>query len=88
VNSSHHQAVKALGNGLMVGAISSDGVVEAAEWVMKERRSFLLLVQWHPERMDPGKFVGASKALARRFATETKAFKNKSQSQLHTITDR
>ena len=51
VNSSHHQAVKNLGRGLVTTAISSDGVIEAAEWAMKEGMPFLMLVQWHPERM-------------------------------------
>lgn len=51
VNSSHHQAVGRLGNGLMLGAASPDEVTESAEWIVKDRMPFLLLVQWHPERM-------------------------------------
>jgi putative glutamine amidotransferase len=50
VNSYHHQAVHKLGKGLMPAAESTDGVIEAAEWSSKEGMSFLLLVQWHPER--------------------------------------
>jgi putative glutamine amidotransferase len=50
VNSYHHQAVDELGSGLMPSAVSTDGVVEAAEWSVKEGMPFLLLVQWHPER--------------------------------------
>jgi putative glutamine amidotransferase len=50
VNSYHHQAVDELGRGLIPTAVSSDGVVEAAEWSVKEGMPFLLLVQWHPER--------------------------------------
>jgi putative glutamine amidotransferase len=50
VNSFHHQAVDVLGQGLVRSAISSDGVTEAAEWAIKDGMSFLLLVQWHPER--------------------------------------
>ena len=46
VNSRHHQAVKALGNGLIVTATAPDGVVEAVE---DPGRRFLLAVQWHPE---------------------------------------
>jgi len=49
VNSSHHQAVKRVGRGLRVVARTSDGVVEALE--MPGER-WLLLLQWHPERMD------------------------------------
>ena len=48
VNSSHHQAVKRVGRGLRVVARSADGVVEALEAPGKR---WLLLVQWHPERM-------------------------------------
>lgn len=50
VNSYHHQAVDDLGKGLMPVAASNDGVIEAAEWLSKEGMSFLMLVQWHPER--------------------------------------
>lgn len=51
INSLHHQAVHTLGKGLMASALSADGVIEAAEWIMKDRMPFLMLVQWHPERM-------------------------------------
>ncbi|MBI2618638.1 MAG: gamma-glutamyl-gamma-aminobutyrate hydrolase family protein [Ignavibacteriales bacterium] len=51
VSSIHHQAVDRMGKGLMVSAKSDDGVIEAMEWILKDRMPFLLLVQWHPERM-------------------------------------
>ena len=48
VNSSHHQAVGVLGDGLVRAAWSpDDGVVEAAEG---HGDQFLIGVQWHPER--------------------------------------
>lgn len=49
VNSTHHQAVKAVGAGLVVSASSPDGVVEAIEVQAKDQ--FVLGVQWHPELM-------------------------------------
>ena len=49
VNSTHHQAVKAVGPGLVVSASSPDGVVEAIESIAKDQ--FAVGVQWHPELM-------------------------------------
>jgi putative glutamine amidotransferase len=51
VNSSHHQAVKALGKNLRIVARCPDGVVEATEGTDPDR--FLIGVQWHPEKMMP-----------------------------------
>ncbi len=51
INSVHHQAVKELGKGLVIDAISpKDNVVEAI-LLKQEKRSdpFCLGVQWHPE---------------------------------------
>ena len=45
--STHHQSVKSPGKGLIVSALSSDGVVEAIEL---PDYPFLIGVQWHPER--------------------------------------
>ena len=49
VNTSHHQAVKRLGEGLRVTAVSDDGVVEAFE--STDRKMKVLAVQFHPERL-------------------------------------
>jgi putative glutamine amidotransferase len=46
VNSRHHQAIKKLGDGLLVTATAVDGVIEAVE---DPNRRFLVGVQWHPE---------------------------------------
>lgn len=46
VNSSHHQAVKSVGEGCRVNAIAPDGVIEGIECTGYD---FCLGVQWHPE---------------------------------------
>jgi putative glutamine amidotransferase len=48
VNSSHHQATKTVGPGLVVNAKAEDGVIEGLE---SPRHRFALGVQWHPEFM-------------------------------------
>lgn len=48
VNSSHHQAVKVIGQRLNAIAFSADGIVEA---VFRNDYPFLLGVQWHPEQL-------------------------------------
>lgn len=51
VNSIHHQAVRVLGRGLTVEAVSvPDQVVEA---IRGKEPGFLVGVQWHPEFHDP-----------------------------------
>lgn len=51
VTSIHHQAVRRLGNGVVVEAMSSDGlIVEAIRWT---GNSFVHGVQWHPEFHSP-----------------------------------
>jgi putative glutamine amidotransferase len=51
INSAHHQAADMPGYGLVANAMSPDGVIEGMERKEPEGRSFLLLIQWHPERM-------------------------------------
>ena len=46
VNTSHHQAVRDAGPGVLVNAVAPDGVVEGIE---DPRYRFCLGVQWHPE---------------------------------------
>jgi putative glutamine amidotransferase len=72
VNSSHHQAVDAVGRGLRVAARSDDGIIEALEWGDPAGKPFVILVQWHPERMSDtaGPF---SRNLIERLASEVRA---------------
>ena len=49
VNSSHHQSVDRVGDGLrIVARCPDDGIVEAVEGTSPDH--FVLAVQWHPER--------------------------------------
>jgi putative glutamine amidotransferase len=49
VNSSHHQAVARVGDGLRITAHSPDGIVEGMEWIADDW--WMLGVQWHPEEL-------------------------------------
>lgn len=48
VNTLHHQSVDKLGEGLVVSAMSDDGVIEGIELAGDD---FVVGVQWHPEHM-------------------------------------
>jgi len=50
VNSSHHQAIDKLGDGLKINCRAEDGTIEGIE-ASESGHSFLVAVQWHPERM-------------------------------------
>tara|TARA_Y100001934_G_C12318351_1_gene758768 strand:+ start:176 stop:895 length:720 start_codon:yes stop_codon:yes gene_type:complete len=51
VNSAHHQAVKDVGENVVVNAVAQDGVIEGIE---SADYAFCLGVQWHPEfSIDP-----------------------------------
>lgn len=57
INSSHHQAVRSTGSGLVPFATAPDGVVEA---IYDPQSAFFVGVQWHPERMkvrSPGNII-------------------------------
>jgi putative glutamine amidotransferase len=49
VTSIHHQGIKRLGDGLIVEALSSDGIIEA---IRHPESPFMVGVQWHPEFHD------------------------------------
>lgn len=67
VNSLHHQAIAEAGRGLRVGARAPDGVVEAIE---SSDASFVVGVQWHPERLDGPAGDGLIRAFVRAAAQE------------------
>lgn len=62
VNSTHHQAVDAPGEGLEVVGWSPDGVVEA---LAHRRHPFAIGVQWHPERLGDVRLFAALVAATR-----------------------
>ncbi len=51
VNSAHHQSADRPGKDLKVTAFGDTDIVEAMEWTKSGGQSWLLLIQWHPERM-------------------------------------
>jgi len=72
VNTTHHQAIKKVGEGLVVNATAKDGLIEGIE---SPSHRFVLGVQWHPEvltgkdlyqRRIFSSFVAASKYPTRR----------------------
>jgi putative glutamine amidotransferase len=70
VNSFHHQAVAALGRGLIATATADDGTIEAIEALDRE---FVLGVQWHAECLvdqdEPAGLFTAFVDAARRYET-------------------
>lgn len=52
VNTNHHQAVARLAEPFKAVAFSEDNIIEAYEWIDPSNRSYLIAVQWHPERLD------------------------------------
>jgi putative glutamine amidotransferase len=81
INSSHHQAIDRLGEGLRVTATATDGTIEGVEWTSGS--SWIVGVQWHPERMvgDPlaerlfAEFVAAARAVRAQHESSLEAGK-------------
>jgi putative glutamine amidotransferase len=78
VNSSHHQALATVGDGLRVAAHSTDdGVIEAVESTSPDQ--WLLGVQWHPERT--WKQDAFSRLLFEEFVAEARRWHERSAVQ-------
>ncbi len=73
VNSFHHQAVDEVAPGMKVTARSDNGVAEAIEREMPVGKSFVMGLQWHPERLKAN--PGLSKPLAMKFVEEVIAYR-------------
>ena len=72
INGAHHQAIGRLSDELIAVATSPDGVIEAAELKEKEGESWMLAVQWHPERMKDCEINPTSKNIREKFLEEVK----------------
>ena len=72
INGAHHQAIGRLSDELITTATSPDGVIEAVEWKEKEGESWMLAVQWHPERMKDRVTNPTSKNIREKFLEEAK----------------
>lgn len=79
VTSNHHQSVEMPAPGLRIDASAPDSITEGIEWKNPSGRSFLLGVQWHPERMDTSNAL--SGRLLRNFILQSRIFKENSSKQ-------
>jgi putative glutamine amidotransferase len=77
VTSNHHQAADQVASGLKVAARAPDGLVEALEWEVSDGKSFLIGVQWHPERMELSNPLSGK--IGRAFLTEASSKRSSSR---------
>ncbi len=80
VNALHSQAVKDLGDGLVIAARDEGGMVQAIERI---RDPFALGVQWHPEHLF---YLRRQRRIFRALVTAARAYRN-SQEQIGAVRD-
>lgn len=72
VNSYHHQAIDKIAPGFKISAFSDNGVPEAMEYESPDGKSFIMAVQWHPEK--PTQKPQLSKPLADNFVSHIREY--------------
>ena len=75
VNSNHHQAVDKLSKELKPTGYTRDGIIESFEWRDVSFKSWMLAVQWHPERLERNHPL--SEPLAKEFIEAATKFSKK-----------
>jgi putative glutamine amidotransferase len=75
VNSYHHQAVEKTGPGMRITAVAENGVAEAIEREHAQEGSFMMGVQWHPERLTQSPDLALP--LAEYFLEEAREYGNR-----------
>lgn len=76
INSAHHQSTDVAGKGLRINCYSGDGVVEGLEYENRAGKPFMLLVQWHPERLKDKENSPFSNNIRTRFLQEAEKYRN------------
>ena len=79
VNSNHHQAIDKLSKELRPSGYTRDGIIESFEWKDVSFKSWLLAVQWHPERLEEDHPL--SGPIAKEFIEAAKKYKKKLKSK-------
>lgn len=72
INSYHHQGINKLAKDLIVTALAPDSLPEAVELKDMDHKSFLMAVQWHPERLEINS--GFSKPFAVEFIKQIRLY--------------
>ena len=74
VVSNHHQGVEKLADCFKTTGITSDNLPEVIEWKKRNKKSFLLGVQFHPERADWKSPITSN--IAKTFLKEASKYQN------------